>query len=98
VIEHWCSADTKALRPRRALAFSFLSCALALCVKRWKPEGTRPNGARSERSGDDSAVPALQPGDANAALFLHLHFNTIGPKLRLFSPSGAAMDRSGSDG
>jgi hypothetical protein len=28
VIEHWCSADTKALRPRRALAFPFLPCPL----------------------------------------------------------------------
>ena len=48
MIEHWRLADTST----RALA------GAGLHVSRWKPEGPRPKGARSERSGDDSAVPA----------------------------------------
>ncbi len=48
MIEHWHLADTST----RGLA------GAGLHVSRWKPEGPRPKGARSERSGDDSAVPA----------------------------------------
>ena len=54
MIEHWRLADTSA----RALAGAGFP-SFALRVSRWKPAGPRPVGARSERSGDDSAVPAL---------------------------------------
>ena len=50
MIEHGRLADTST----RGIAGAGSSSH----VSRWKPAGPRPAGARSERSGDDSAVPA----------------------------------------
>jgi hypothetical protein len=66
VVEHWCSADTKALRPRRALvpsaSLTLPFPALPFCVRDGSPKGRDPGGARSQRSGDDSPARPFAGG------------------------------------
>ena len=80
MIEHWRLADTSA----RALAGA--GSPLFASVD-GSPQGRDPRGARSERSGDDSAVPAFM-GRGTPPQPCQTCFWRVGT----FRPSGASHD------